>query len=124
MKNYEVALLEIDEEFRKGYGVTHILSRLGFPSRTLLPVVIAEVDGRLADALSGMAIHMKKTEEAQKKLKNLLAYPTVLFIFITLLLLAFRSFFYRTWKHLLCLERMEMKDSSHLFPCCYQKFRT
>lgn len=93
MKSYEVALLELDEEFRKGYGVTHILSRLGFPSRTLLPVVIAEVDGRLADALSSMSIHMKKTEEAQKKLKKLLAYPTVLFIFITLLLLAFRSYF-------------------------------
>lgn len=93
MKDYEIVLSEIGDEFRKGYGVTHILGRLGFPSRSLLPIVIAEIDGRLADAISSMAIYLKKTEETQKKFKKLLAYPSMLFIFITLLLLVFRNFF-------------------------------
>lgn len=93
MKDYETVLVTIDEKFREGLGVTHILSFLGFPSRILLPIVIAEVDGQLADALNGMAQRLKKADEAQKKLKSLLAYPSMLFIFITLLLLAFRKFF-------------------------------
>ena len=93
LKEYNFVLEEIDEKFRSGYGVTEILSYLGFSSESLLPVVIAEVDGRLSDALNGMAIRLKKSDEAQKKIKRLLAYPTILFIFITLLLLAFRKFF-------------------------------
>ncbi|MCZ2260078.1 competence type IV pilus assembly protein ComGB [Sporosarcina sp. G11-34] len=93
LKEYNFVLEEIDEKFRSGYGVTQILSYLGFSSGSLLPVVIAEVDGRLSDALHGMAIRLKKSDEAQRKIKRLLAYPTTLFIFITLLLLAFRKFF-------------------------------
>ena len=93
MKEYETVLVKVDEKFREGCGVPHILSFLGFPSGILLPVVIAEVDGRLADALNGMAMRLKKADEAQKKLKSLLAYPSMLFIFITVLLLAFRKFF-------------------------------
>lgn len=93
MKEYNDVLLKIDEEFRKGFGVTHILSILGFHSRTLLPIVIAEVDGRLAEAFISMGNQLKKIETAKEKLKKLLAYPIVLFIFITVLLLAFRKFF-------------------------------
>ncbi|WP_438310736.1 competence type IV pilus assembly protein ComGB [Sporosarcina sp. FA9] len=93
MKEYNDVLLKIDEEFRKGFGVTHILTLLGFHSNTLLPIVIAEVDGRLADAFISMGNQLKKIETAKEKLKKLLAYPIVLFVFITLLLLAFRKYF-------------------------------
>jgi len=93
MKNYNEILLEIDGEFRKGLGVTHILMLLGFHSKSLLPIVIAEVDGRLAEAFVSMGNQLKKKESAQEKLRKLLAYPIVLLIFITLLLLAFRKFF-------------------------------
>ena len=93
MKEYKSVLTEIDEDFREGHDVTHILRHLGFTSSTLLPVAIAEKNGRLDEALHGMANRLKKTEEMTKKLKSLLAYPTVLFIFITVLLFGFRRFF-------------------------------
>lgn len=93
MNEYDDMHSEIDKSFRAGYGVTHILSSLGFPSGALLPVAIAEADGRLPEALSGIAIRMKKADEAQKKMKKLVAYPLMLFVFITLLLLAFRRYF-------------------------------
>jgi len=60
----------------------------------LLPVAIAEKDGRVGEALQGMANRLKKTEETKKKLRSLLAYPAVLFVFITVLLFGFRRFFF------------------------------
>jgi competence protein ComGB len=91
--DYRLLLTKIESDFRDGETVTHILSRLEFSSSILLPVVIAERDGRLAETLSSMAVRMEKTEEAKKKLKGLLAYPAGLFIFISILLLGFRKFF-------------------------------
>lgn len=93
MKNYKVVLQEIDNSLREGYGVSHILSRLGFSSSALLPIVIAEQDGKLDNALQGVSKRLKKSEEAQRKLRSLLAYPVVLFVFISVLLVGFRRFF-------------------------------
>lgn len=93
MKEYATVLAIINDDFKQGLGVTHILGRFDFSSSTLLPVAIAELDGRLALALKGMAARLRRKEEKQKKLKNLLAYPIVLFVFISVLLLAFRRFF-------------------------------
>ena len=93
MKDYKLMLTDIEEDFRNGLNVSHILSRIGFSANALLPIAIAEKDGRLSEALEGMAIRLEKTEAAKKKLKGLLAYPSVLFIFISILLVGFRSFF-------------------------------
>ncbi|MFJ7933666.1 competence type IV pilus assembly protein ComGB [Sporosarcina sp. NPDC096371] len=93
MKEYTTVLTNINNDFKEGLGVTQILSRFGFSSNVLLPVAIAELDGRLALALKGMAARLRKKEEKQKKLKSLLAYPIVLFVFITVLLVAYRRFF-------------------------------
>ncbi|WP_203246919.1 competence type IV pilus assembly protein ComGB [Sporosarcina beigongshangi] len=93
MKKYESTLVVIHEDLKKGLGVTSILRRLGFSSAMLLPVAIAELDGRLALAMKGMAQRLRGKEEKQKKLKNLLAYPMILFMFVGALLIAFRRFF-------------------------------
>ncbi|WP_318615012.1 competence type IV pilus assembly protein ComGB [Sporosarcina sp. YIM B06819] len=93
MKKYDTALATINDDLKKGLGVTLILSRIGFSTGMLLPIAIAELDGRLALALKEMAARLRKKEQQQRKLKNLLAYPTVLFVFIGALLLAFRRFF-------------------------------
>jgi competence protein ComGB len=93
MENYPPALEAMNTDFKEGFGVTHILASFGFSSGTLLPIAIAEVDGRVAQALSGMAVRMRKAEEKRKKLKNLLIYPVVLFVLIAALLMAFRRFF-------------------------------
>lgn len=93
LKDYNPVLEAMNKDFKEGFGVTHILASFGFSSGTLLPIAIAEVDGRVAQALSGMAVRMRKAEEKRKKLKNLLIYPLVLFILIAALLMAFRRFF-------------------------------
>ena len=91
--DYKSLLERIESDFRDGETVTHILSRLDFSSSILLPVIIAERDGRLAETLVSMAGRLEKNEEAKKKLKGLLAYPAGLFIFISILLLGFRKYF-------------------------------
>lgn len=93
MKRYDTALTAINNDLKEGLGVTAILNRIGFSSSLLLPVAIAELDGRLALALKGMAVRLRRKEEKQRKLKNLLAYPIVLFVFIGALLVVFRRFF-------------------------------
>lgn len=93
MKEYGNLLEEIEEDFRDGLQVTEILRRFGFTPSALLPIAIAENDGRLPSALEGMAIRLEKTEQAKKKLKGLLSYPALLFCFISMLLLGFRKYF-------------------------------
>ncbi len=93
LKEYQTVLTRIDNDFKEGLNVTHILRRFGFSSSHLLPIVIAEQDGRLTEALEGMATRLENADQAKRKLKNLLAYPAVLFLFITILLVGFRKFF-------------------------------
>lgn len=93
VKNYAKALKIIEEDLSAGHGVTHILQRIGFSSGSLLPIAIAEIDGNLGRALTEMANRMQSKEDKQKKLTALLIYPTVLFLFIAALLLAFRRLF-------------------------------
>ncbi|MBO0586440.1 competence type IV pilus assembly protein ComGB [Sporosarcina sp. E16_8] len=93
LKNYTPLLVEMNNDFKKGLGVTHILASFGFSSGTLLPIAIAEVDGRVAQAIGCMAIRMRKVEEKRRKFRNILIYPIVLFILIATLLMAFRRFF-------------------------------
>ncbi|MFD1926571.1 competence type IV pilus assembly protein ComGB [Sporosarcina siberiensis] len=116
MTEYEATLLKIDEEFRKGFGVAHILSMLGFHSKTLLPIVIAEVDGRLAEAFTSMGNQLKKIETAQERLKKLLAYPIVLFVFITGLLLAFRKYFLPNMEALIVSRNNEEEGFLSVLP--------
>ena len=93
LKEYDRVLVEVEEDFKAGFGVTQIFDRFGFSSSMLLPVSIAEMDGRLADTLEEMAERLRKSEEKKKKLKNLLVYPIALFVFVAVLLMAFRKFF-------------------------------
>jgi len=93
IQNYAAVLQRVEEDLSAGLGVTHILRRLGFTSASLLPVAIAEIDGQLGRALLEMANRLKSKEEKQKRLKGLLLYPSVLFLFIATLLLTFRHLF-------------------------------
>ena len=93
MKDYHPMLEMMDADFKEGFGVTHVLARLGFSSGVLLPVAIAEIDGRVAQALEGVSVRLERAEEKKKKLKNLLIYPIFLFLIISALLIAFRKFF-------------------------------
>ncbi|MCM3710900.1 competence type IV pilus assembly protein ComGB [Sporosarcina luteola] len=92
-KQYNELLTQTERDLKNGLGVTDVLRRLGFSSNILLPVIISEVDGRLADALKGIAERLKQSEERKKKLRNLLLYPVILFFFLAIFLLVFRSYF-------------------------------
>lgn len=92
-KNYEELLTRIKSDLKAGFGVSDILTSLGFSSASLLPVIISEVDGRLAEALEGIAERMKKSDERRKKLRAILIYPLVLFSFMAVLLVLFRNYF-------------------------------
>ncbi|MFS0575209.1 competence type IV pilus assembly protein ComGB [Sporosarcina sp. 179-K 3D1 HS] len=93
VENYHPLLQRIEKDLTAGHGVTHILRRIGFAPGSLLPVAIAEIDGQLGRALNEMANRLNNKEEKQKRLRTLLLYPTVLFLFIAALLLAFRGLF-------------------------------
>ena len=93
MTEYKSTLSEVDADFRKGLGVSDILGRFGFSSSALLPVSIAEKNGHLSEVLEGTAKRLRKIEEVEKRLRSLLAYPIVLFVFVMILLIAFRNFF-------------------------------
>ncbi|MFS0689733.1 competence type IV pilus assembly protein ComGB [Sporosarcina sp. 179-K 8C2 HS] len=92
-KQYNELIEQVENDLMAGLGVTDILSRLGFSSTILLPIVIAEVDGRLPVALKGIAERMKQSEERKRKLRNLLLYPFILFSFLAIFLVVFRSYF-------------------------------
>ena len=55
---------------RKGIGVTHILSRFGFSSGTLLPVAIAEVDGQSARGIKWHGSSYEKSRRKAEKIKK------------------------------------------------------
>ncbi|WP_262173343.1 competence type IV pilus assembly protein ComGB [Saccharococcus sp. Marseille-Q5394] len=92
-KQYSELLIQVEKDLKDGLGVTEILRRLGFSSNILLPVIISEVDGRLADALKGIAERMKQSQERKRKLRSLLVYPIILFFFLAIFLVVFRSYF-------------------------------
>ncbi len=92
-KQYSEVLDQAEKDLKAGLGVTDILRRLGFSSSFLLPIIIAEVNGKLAVALKGIADRMKRSEERKKRLRNLLLYPLVLFSFLALFLVFFRRYF-------------------------------
>ena len=120
-KEYKTVFTEIDADFRKGYGVSEILSRFGFPSGALLPIAIAENNGNLIEALKGMAKRMRKLDEAKRKLRNLLSYPIVLFVFVTLLLVIFRNFFLPNMEALLASRQGDEKGLFSVLPLIVSK---
>ena len=92
-KEYEEKLQRVENELKMGYGVSHILKSLGFGKSIMLPIVIAEVDGNLIRALKEVSDRVNRKTEKQKQIRKLLAYPSVLFSFLLILLVAFRQFF-------------------------------
>lgn len=84
---------EVDGAFKRGLGASAILEKLGFSQTILLSIMIAEKNGHLVDVLSSLSTQLEQIESAKKKLKNILAYPIVLFFFIGGLLIGFRHFF-------------------------------
>lgn len=120
-KEYQEVEEELLVDFMQGFGATYILANLGFTASSLLPIAIAEVDGRLARALDGMAKRLRNTEEKKKKLKNILMYPVVLLFFITTLLVAFRRFFLPSMESLVLTRQTNTTGIISLLPTLVTK---
>lgn len=116
LKEYEEMMDEIEADFRDGLSVTDILGRLGYSKTVLLPIVIAEIDGSLAESLAVLASRLEKTELAKKKVRALLAYPAVLFIFMTILLIVFRNFFLPNLENLVQTRQSNDANFLTIFP--------
>lgn len=92
-KQYDDVLRFIEKELKEGVEISSILHHLGYSKSTLLPVVISEINGRLAVALEGIAHRLETTENRRKKMQKILLYPLVLFCFMAVLLVVFRNYF-------------------------------
>lgn len=121
LKEFRPVLAVVENDLKNGLGVTDILRRLGFSNESLLPIAIAEVDGQLVLALEGMADRLRNKEEKQKQLKKLLIYPSVLFVFILTLLLAFRKFFLPNMEMLTVSRQDTTTGFAKIFPILVAK---
>lgn len=113
---YEAVIGQIEEAFRKGLGVSAILGKFGFSDTLLLSVIIAEKNGQLAGVLLALSKQLDKVEEAKKRLRNLLAYPLTLFVFIAALLMGFRNFFLPNMEALSRSRQGDISTVSALLP--------
>lgn len=84
---------KINKKLRNGVNVVDILQCLSLPKHYLIAINIAEENGDLASALQNISKQMAFNVEMTKKLRRLLAYPVVLFIFISSIFIAFRTYF-------------------------------
>lgn len=85
------ALAGITAILKSGGNAAEILKFLGFKDPVLFPVEIAEYHGRLAESIENIAKSFARTEQIQKKLRNLLVYPVSLLLFTSVLFLFFRT---------------------------------
>lgn len=115
-KQYNCILEELDGLFRNGANVAQILTKLGFASNFLLPVVVAEVDGNLSRALHAIGLRLANREAKMKKLKSIVAYPIVLFIFLFGLFLSYRQFFIPNFHSLMSTRGHGENTFMLLFP--------
>lgn len=83
----------VEEKFRNGSNMSEILQLLGFQKSYLMTIHVAEQQGRVVRALDSIASQMITKEETQKRLQKLLVYPAILFVFLVLLFLGFRTYF-------------------------------
>lgn len=90
-KKLEAALSGITIILKGGGTAAEILKFLGFKDQVLFPVEIAEFHGRLPESIESIAKSFSRTEQVQKKLKNILIYPVSLLLFTSMLFLFFRT---------------------------------
>lgn len=85
------ALNGVTTILKGGGNAAEILKFLGFKNNVLFPVEIAEHHGRLAESIDSIAKSFSRTEQVQKKLRNILIYPVSLLFFTSGLFLFFRT---------------------------------
>ncbi|MFC7364846.1 MULTISPECIES: competence type IV pilus assembly protein ComGB [Bhargavaea] len=93
LDNPAVAEQVLDQNLRSGEGPDIILNNIGFSSSLLLPVGIAVSHGNLPAALRSVSDRLRRRGRTLEKLKKATLYPAVLFCFVSLLFILFRTLF-------------------------------
>jgi competence protein ComGB len=83
----------LERNLRAGEAPDEILKNIGFSPALLLPVGIAVSHGNLPDAIRTVSDRLRRRGRTMEKLRKATLYPAVLFGFISLLFILFRTFF-------------------------------
>lgn len=83
----------LEKNLRSGEGPAEILRDVGLSSALLIPVGIAVSHGNLPQAIRTVSDRLRRRGKTMEKLRKATLYPAVLFSFISLLFVLFRTMF-------------------------------
>lgn len=93
LKNYISLQQSVSALLNNGGSTAQIFELLGVHKQYLVSIELAEVTGQLQETVQIVAKQLSFQQEAKSKLFKVLAYPVILFFFLILLFLAFRTYF-------------------------------
>ncbi|MEK4386502.1 competence type IV pilus assembly protein ComGB [Solibacillus sp. FSL W7-1464] len=93
VKKYEPVQQEISGILRGGGSATQVFQLLCLDKQYLVSIELAEVTGKLSEAIGLVAKQLVFQQQAKTKLIKVMSYPLILFTFLILLFLAFRTYF-------------------------------
>lgn len=93
VKQYEPVQQEISNILRGGGSATDVFKLLRLDKQYLVSIELAEVTGKLSEAIGLVAKQLVFQQQAKTKLIKVMSYPLILFTFLILLFLAFRTYF-------------------------------
>ncbi len=92
-ERYKEATDEIQLLLKRGEGIASIFNALGFSNQLLVSLYVAEKSGDVAFCLMHNAQYLTAVEKTKKKMKDLLTYPLILFVFLSGIMFGFRKYF-------------------------------
>ncbi|MFJ7666071.1 competence type IV pilus assembly protein ComGB [Lysinibacillus sp. NPDC097195] len=100
----------VDEALRQGKGVIGVFETLQLAKHHLIAISIAENNGHMIEALNAIAKQLSLSQETKNKLIKLLLYPVVLIIFLLLLFLIFRTFFFPNIEKMVTSRTIDIEE--------------
>ncbi|RSK30849.1 competence type IV pilus assembly protein ComGB [Bhargavaea beijingensis] len=83
----------LERNLRSGEGPDEILENIGLAPSLLIPVGVAISHGNLSEAIRTVSDRLRRKKRTLEKLKKATLYPCVLFGFISVLFILFRTLF-------------------------------
>ena len=93
VKNYEQFQQEISETLHEGGSTVQVFQILGLDKQYLVSIELAEMTGNLQETIAIVAQQLTFQQETKSKFFKILLYPIMLFVFLILLFIAFRTYF-------------------------------
>lgn len=104
----------VDEALRQGKGVIGVFETLQLAKHHLVAIAIAENNGHMIEALNAVAKQMILSQETKNKLIKLLFYPVVLIMFLFLLFIVFRTFFFPNIEKMVTSRTTETEEQASI----------